>query len=106
MSDIIQIAALATFLVAFFLLAMMVFREWRLANHAALRELVERERLHAEIGEILERTRIRKDKADGAWNGFRKFRVAKKFPKQMIFVRSIWNPMMVSHCHLLSPDSF
>ncbi len=81
MSDIIQIAALATFLVAFFLLAMMVFREWRLANHAALRELVERERLHAEIGEILERTRIRKDKAVGAWNGFRKFRVAKKIPE-------------------------
>ena len=78
MNDIIQLAALATFAAAFAYMAMMAFREWRLTGHIAIRESTERERMRAEIDEILERTRIRQDKAEGAWSGFRKFRVAKK----------------------------
>ncbi len=81
MSDVIQIAALATFVVAIIYVGMMILREWSLFGHASLRESIERERMHSEIGDILERTRRREEKADGAWSGFRKFRVSKKIPE-------------------------
>src|SRR3970282_977425 len=44
----------------------------------AQRQDSEREFLRAQTQEIVNRNRIRRAKEEGAWNGYRKFRVSKK----------------------------
>ena len=78
MANAIQLAALLTFAAAIFYLASLTFREWRLSTLVAGRQSIEGARLRAEADEILERTRVRREQTDGAWSGFRKFRVARK----------------------------
>lgn len=78
MANAIQLAALLTFTAAIIYLASLILREWRLSVVAADRQSVERIRLRAEADEIVERTRVRREQTDGAWSGFRKFRVARK----------------------------
>ncbi len=44
----------------------------------AQRQVTERELFRAQTQEIVNRNRIRREKEEGAWNGYRKFRVSKK----------------------------
>ena len=73
--QLISIAILGTGLVYCFLLLGQNFSSGRLA---AARESVELEHLNALTGELIERQRVKKEIEEGAWNGFRKFRVSKK----------------------------
>ena len=73
--QLISIAILGSGLVYCFLLLGQNFSSNRLA---VARESVELEHLNALTGELIERQRVKKEIEEGAWNGFRKFRVSKK----------------------------
>ncbi|MEC9206642.1 MAG: FAD-binding oxidoreductase, partial [Pseudomonadota bacterium] len=73
--QLISIAILGSGLIYCFLLLGQNFSSNRLA---VARESVELEHLNALTGELIERQRVKKEIEEGAWNGFRKFRVSKK----------------------------
>lgn len=78
MANLIQFFALLVLILSFGY-CIYVFGQTMWANsRLAQRAISERELIRAQTREIVERTRIHREKEEGAWNGYRKFRVSKK----------------------------
>ena len=78
MTDAIQIVSFAVLLSG--LAYLLVILGQNLVSNKLLvaREAIERGHLEGVTGEIIDRQRVKKEIEEGAWNGYRKFRVSKK----------------------------
>jgi ferredoxin-NADP reductase len=78
MTDVIQLISIAILAICLGY-CLLIFSQNFSANRLAVaREAAELGHLNALTGELTERQRVKKEIEDGAWNGFRKFRVSKK----------------------------
>ncbi len=78
MANVIQFFGLAILAFSLFYCLYLFSQTMRQNRQFLLRESVERELLSARTREIVESNRIRREKEEGAWNGYRKFRVSRK----------------------------
>ena len=78
MANVIQFVGMAILVFSFGYCLLLMSQSLRTGRQFELRESVERELLSARTREIVERSRITKAKEEGAWNGYRKFRVSRK----------------------------
>lgn len=78
MANAIQFFALAILVVSFGYCFVLFGQNVRTNRQLVQREMTEREFLRARTREIVDRSRISRAKEDGAWNGYRKFRVSRK----------------------------
>ena len=78
MTDVIQLISIAILAICL-AYCLFIFGQNFSANRLAVaREAAELGHLNALTGELIERQRVKKEIDEGAWNGFRKFRVSKK----------------------------
>ena len=78
MANVIQFVGMAILVFSLGYCLLLMSQSIRVGRQFILRESVERELLSARTREIVERNRITKAKEEGAWNGYRKFRVSRK----------------------------
>ncbi len=79
MANLIQLVALAILTLSLAYCLFLFGQGMRSSSQFVHREIQERALLRAQTQEIVDRSRIRREKEEGAWNGYRKFRVARKF---------------------------
>lgn len=78
MTDAIQVLSLAILASALTYCLVLLGQNLSANRLAVSRQAVELDHLNALTGELIERQRVKKEIEEGAWNGFRKFRVSKK----------------------------
>ena len=78
LANAIQFFALAILVLSFGYCFFLFGQNVRVNRQLVQREMGERELLRVRTREIVDRSRIRKAKEEGAWNGYRKFRVSRK----------------------------
>ena len=78
MTDVIQLISIAILAICFAYCLSILGQNFSANRLAVAREAAELGHLNALTGELIERQRVKKEIDEGAWNGFRKFRVSKK----------------------------
>ena len=105
MTDAIQLISIAI-LASGLAYCLLILGQNLSANRLAVaREAAELDHLNAVTGELIERQRVKKEIEEGAWNGFRKFRVSKSKLKLKTSARFTLNRTMVGRFRRFNPAS-
>ena len=81
MGEIIQLVALVVLVASLAYVLLVIFGNFRIQNATVLSAEAESQYFRTQIGEIMDRRQIIKAQDETSWQGFRKFKVERKFPE-------------------------
>ena len=100
MGEMIQLVALVVLVASLAYVLLLIFGNFRIQNATVVSAEAESQFFRTQIAEIMDRRQIIKAQDETSWQGFRKFKVERKFPGGLLLLLPGWAQQMAPHSPL------